>query len=216
MYADFQPRGFIKRIKAAKGQFFYCLISFCFGLSCIFISDYFAQAAIVPDGKNETQLISRVIDGDTVKLPDGENVRLIGVNSPELHDTNKLKRESERFGKDIWAYRTLGGDAAGEVRRLIGMAGNKIKMESDVQLLDDDQNVLAYVFVPIPKAVATTIAPDGEVCFAKNEHYEIFLNAYLLKMGFAEAMPQAPNLRYQDLFSKLEKEAKSKKIGIWK
>lgn len=39
---------------------------------------------------NETVVISRVYDGDTVKLRDGRKIRLIGINSPELGSAKRI------------------------------------------------------------------------------------------------------------------------------
>jgi endonuclease YncB( thermonuclease family) len=43
----------------------------------------------------ETFLVSRVIDGDTVELSNGEKVRLIGINAPEIGDF--LGEEAKNF-----------------------------------------------------------------------------------------------------------------------
>jgi len=43
-----------------------------------------ALAACPTSASGERVQVARVVDGDTVKLADGRNVRLIGVNAPEL------------------------------------------------------------------------------------------------------------------------------------
>lgn len=43
-----------------------------------------------------------------------------------------------------------------------------------------------------------------------------FINAEMIRTGYARAKPMSPNNRYDKKFMELEKEAKKKKIGIWK
>ena len=49
----------------------------------------------------QTAWVKRVVDGDRVLLMNGERVRLIGVDTPEVHESRKLYRDAERSGKDI-------------------------------------------------------------------------------------------------------------------
>jgi micrococcal nuclease len=50
-------------------------------------------------------LVSRVIDGDTVELENGERVRLIGIDTPELYDERKpvmyFAQEASKFTKQM-------------------------------------------------------------------------------------------------------------------
>ena len=48
-------------------------------------------------------LVERVIDGDTLKLANGETVRLIGIDTPE---TVKPAAAVERFGREATAFTT--------------------------------------------------------------------------------------------------------------
>ena len=40
-------------------------------------------------------LVQRAVDGDTLKLENGERVRLIGIDTPEMHESDKLYRDSQ-------------------------------------------------------------------------------------------------------------------------
>ena len=44
--------------------------------------------------------VKRVVDGDTLVLSNGEKVRLIGVDTPEYHSSNKLRKDAERQKRD--------------------------------------------------------------------------------------------------------------------
>ena len=45
-------------------------------------------------------IVKRVIDGDTLLLGNGERVRLIGIDTPEVHESGKLYRDAERSQRD--------------------------------------------------------------------------------------------------------------------
>ena len=45
--------------------------------------------------------VRRVVDGDTLILESGERVRLIGIDTPEMHESDKLYSDSQRSHQDI-------------------------------------------------------------------------------------------------------------------
>ncbi len=75
---------------------------------------------------NETRFVSRVIDGDTIELEDGERVRLIGIDATEFgdgcHDEATEKLEELILNKNII-------------------------LESDVRNLDDYGRSLRYIYL---------------------------------------------------------------------
>ena len=44
----------------------------------------------------QTYTVERVIDGDTIKLTNGDRVRLIGIDTPESRVNDKARRDSKR------------------------------------------------------------------------------------------------------------------------
>ncbi len=70
----------------------------------------------------------RVIDGDTIELDDGEHVRYIGMDTPEMRPV------------EPWA------EAATEANREL-VEGEMLRLETDVQLRDRYGRLLAYVYV---------------------------------------------------------------------
>ncbi|MBI3312169.1 MAG: thermonuclease family protein [Candidatus Omnitrophica bacterium] len=76
-------------------------------------------------------------------------------------------------------------------RRLVG--GKKVRLEWDVQRRDRYQRQLAYLFLE-----------DGT-----------FVNAELLRQGCAQLLTIPPNVKYADLFVKMQKEAREAKRGLW-
>lgn len=76
-------------------------------------------------------------------------------------------------------------------RRLV--EGKKVRLEMDVERQDKYTRTLAYVYLE-----------DGR-----------FVNAELLKEGYAQLLTIPPNVRYVDLFIGLQKQARDAKRGLW-
>ena len=84
------------------------------------------------EARDQTQVVARVIDGDTIELTSGARVRYIGVNTPETVDP---RQEVECFGRE----------AAAENKRLV--AGREVSLEKDVSEVDQYGRLLRYVYV---------------------------------------------------------------------
>jgi micrococcal nuclease len=128
-------------------------------------------------------LVTKVVDGDTFWIDDGSEkglkIRLIGVDAPESHKTGS--KEKSYYGKEAAEYLT----------RLIG--GKKVRLEYDVNRLDQYGRTLAYVHLG-----------NGT-----------FVNADLLKNGYAMIMTVSPNIKYAKKFLKLSQKARKMKEGLW-
>ncbi len=137
--------------------------------------------------------VSRVIDGDTLQLESGERVRLIGIDTPEMHESNKLYRDSQRSGEDVSTIQKLGKEAYQFTKKLV--EGKNVSLEFDVEKYDKYNRLLAYVYL---KGNGT------------------FVNAEIIKQGYASLMTIPPNVKYESLFKKLYEEARANKRGLWK
>lgn len=125
--------------------------------------------------------VVRVVDGDTVHVRIGdriEKVRLIGVNTPEIHHPRKGEEP--------------GGRQALAVNRQL-LLGKRVRLELDVQHRDRYGRLLAYVWVG-----------------------DTMVNAELVRRGYAQVMTVPPNVRYQDLFLKLQRDAREAGRGLWR
>lgn len=136
-------------------------------------------------------VVERVIDGDTIKLSDGSRVRLIGVDTPEVHYSDKLVADARRSGKDIKTIQSLGRRASAFTKDLC--LGKAVRLEYDVEAKDRYGRRLAYVYLE-----------DGT-----------FLNARLIEEGYAQVMTVPPNVKHAGYFLGLEREARSGKKGLW-
>lgn len=80
----------------------------------------------------QSYIVARALDGDTIELTNGEKVRYIGVDTPELHHPQK---EVEYYAQE--AHRAN--------QKLV--EGKKVSLEFDVQKRDRYGRILAYVYV---------------------------------------------------------------------
>lgn len=137
-------------------------------------------------------LVKRVIDGDTLQLESGDRVRLIGIDTPEVHESDKLYRDSQRTQQDITTIQKLGRKSYEFTKNLV--EGKRVSLEFDVERYDKYKRLLAYVYLK-----------DGT-----------FVNAEIVKQGYASLMTIPPNVKYADLFLKLYREARENRRGLWK
>lgn len=137
-------------------------------------------------------LVKRAVDGDTLQLEDGERVRLIGIDTPEIHESNKLNRDAQRAKEDKETIKKLGMAAFEFTKGLV--EGKRVRLEFDVEKRDKYRRLLAYVYLK-----------DGT-----------FVNAEIVKQGYASLMTYPPNVKYADLFLKLYREARENRRGLWK
>lgn len=73
------------------------------------------------------------------------------------------------------------------------LSGKSVKLVYDIDPLDQYGRTLAYVYLE-----------DGT-----------FVNADLVKNGFAMVMTVPPNVKYADLFLKLQQDARENNRGLW-
>src|SRR5262245_20710130 len=85
-----------------------------------------------------------------------------------------------------------GGRAAATVNRGL-VEGRRVRLELDVQTRDRWGRLQAYVWVG-----------------------DTMINAELIRLGYAHVMTVPPNVRYQELFVKLQREAREGGRGLWR
>ncbi len=74
------------------------------------------------------------------------------------------------------------------------LKNKKVKLTFDVQKIDRYGRILAYAYLE-----------NG-----------VFLNQYLVENGFAVVATFPPNVKFVEVFTKAEKSARNKKLGLWK
>jgi micrococcal nuclease len=94
--------------------------------------------------------VRHVIDGDTVELSNGDMVRYIGIDTPEMR---------ERKGSE-WIYNPMPyAEKAKEFNKIL-VEGKSVRLEYDVQKKDKYNRILAYVYTG-DKMVNAEIVREG-------------------------------------------------------
>jgi micrococcal nuclease len=136
--------------------------------------------------------VVRVYDGDTIKVANGEKVRLVGIDTPESGENKKLFRDAARSGQDIQDIMKMGRRASAFTKGLLD--GRRVRLEFDIQQRDKYGRLLAYVYR----------VDDG-----------LFINAEIVRSGYAYPMTIPPNVRHADEFKALFREARKAGKGLW-
>lgn len=139
----------------------------------------------------EIYTVTKVVDGDTVVLNNGERVRLIGVDTPECRRGRKLHADAERLGQDAETIIALGKRSSKFTREMVMSKG--VRLVYDRQKRDRYGRTLAYLFLM-----------DGT-----------FVNEEIIRQGYGVAYTRFP-FRYRSRFLAAEKEARDAGRGLWR
>jgi len=168
--------------------------SFSFVFAALFV---LAGVLIFPSLKHQDLSLTgavrvvNVYDGDTFKIESGEKVRLLGIDTPELHESKKMLRDASRSGQDIATIKAMGFRASAFVKPLI--LNKTVRLEFDIEKRDKYGRLLAYVYLD-----------DGT-----------FLNKKIIESGYAVPLTIPPNIKHADEFKMLFKQARARKSGLW-
>lgn len=124
--------------------------------------------------------------------------RVVDGDTIELTDGRKVRyigiNTPETVAK-LQPVQCFGKQASDENKRLV--EGKQVELEKDVSETDRYGRLLRYIYV-----VSDTNQP-------------LMVNKYLVEQGFAAASAYPPDIKYQDEFRRLEKEARDNKRGMW-
>ena len=136
------------------------------------------------------------LDGDTLLVRINarvEQVRLIGIDSPEAASNDKLSRDATSSGQSERSIIALGQKASQFTRSTIP-PGTTVRFSFDRQRTDAYGRLLGYVFLP-----------DGSM-----------LNEVIVSSGFAAARNYPPNLKYAERLKLAEQRAQQNQRGLWR
>lgn len=130
----------------------------------------------------------RLLEGRVVSVTDGDTVRVqIDGREDAVRYIGVNTPEVHHPAKG----EQPGGREAMEVNRSL-VQGLTVRLELDVQERDRYGRLLAYVHVG-----------------------DMMVNAELARRGYAQVMTVPPNIRYQERFLALQREAREQKRGLW-
>lgn len=142
-----------------------------------------------------------VYDGDTlgcdlngdgkIQKPE-EQVRMLGIDSPEMH----YSRKNPTYGSSHPQDEPFAKEASRWLKQ--AAEGKTVYLEFDARRADKYDRTLAYVFVDAKQA-------DAKASF----------NAQLLRQGYATVLFIGKNRRYETDFIAVETEARTSKKGLW-
>ena len=126
-----------------------------------------------------------------VRVVDGDTIQVccIGWKREKVRYIGVNTPETKHPTRGVEYF---GKEASEANRKLVD--GKTVRLEFDVQQLDRYGRLLAYVYLE-----------DGT-----------FVNAWLVEQGFAQVMTVPPNVRHQNLFLKLQREAREARRGLWR
>jgi len=166
-----------------------------------------------PDVETTQALVTRVIDGDTVEVEIDDSlykVRYIGIDTPEV-------------GQPC-------ADEATEINRQL-VEGKVVRLEKDISETDKYGRLLRYVYVDVEYTLPDIdiskygtsleemrrLAQDFQDALQHGERIQqrIFINAELVRLGYAQVFSYPPDVKYQDYFLELQTEARDAGSGCW-
>ena len=125
-----------------------------------------------------------------LSITDGDTFRITGSPKGQVIRLIGVDApESRNTGRKLVA--AFGKEASDYLKKLLD--GRKVRLEYDVDRKDRYGRTLAYVYLE-----------DGT-----------FVNAEMVKNGYANVMTVPPNVKFQELFLKLERRARSRGKGLW-
>lgn len=167
---------------------------------------YFFYIYVIPklsekesrDKKSDIFLVRRVIDGDTFEVDSKDDngkyyrVRMLGIDTPEKYESEKLNRDAERTKQDKKTIQKLGTLASDYTKSLID--GKKVRLVPEPNYEDKDKygRLLRYVYLE-----------DGT-----------FVNKKIIEDGYANAYRQF-KISKLDEFIDAERTARETKRGLW-
>mmetsp|Transcript_50414 Transcript_50414/g.141061 ORF Transcript_50414/g.141061 Transcript_50414/m.141061 type:complete len:339 (+) Transcript_50414:91-1107(+) len=143
--------------------------------------------------KGGAAVAADVKEDEVVDVVDGDTVKLAGAGRCRLIGINTPETVAPAQ-KNGAAPECYGPEASALMKQLV-TKGMRVRVEYDAGPADRYGRGLVYLYR----------AQDG-----------LFVNAELVKQGAARHLTVAPNLRYDDEFKRLEKEASSAGRGLWK
>lgn len=90
----------------------------------------------------QTYLVTKIIDGDTIEIEDGRKVRYIGIDTPELKGSECFAKEARDKNKEL-------------------VEGKRVKLQKDVSETDRYGRLLRFVYLENGEFVNNKLVLEG-------------------------------------------------------
>lgn len=139
--------------------------------------------------------VTKHVDGDTVHVTteDGEElkIRMIGVDTPEtVHPSKPV----EFYGKEASLFTEE------------KIFEETVYLEKDVSDNDKYGRALRYIWLEVPE--------EKDLNNKEAIKNKLF-NAMLIAKGYANSSTYQPDVKYQEIFTELERESREANLGLW-
>lgn len=130
------------------------------------------------------------LEGRVVRIVDGDTIHvLVGGQREKVRYIGVDTPETHKPGTPVQCY----GRAASAFNARL-LAGRRVQLRTDAETRDRYGRLLAYVYR----------RPDG-----------LFVNAELMRQGFARTLTIPPNIAHVEEFLRLQRAARDAQRGLW-
>ncbi|HEX7456582.1 MAG TPA: thermonuclease family protein, partial [Candidatus Nanoarchaeia archaeon] len=140
-----------------------------------------------PSNKDEVELKGVFV----TRVIDGDTIEIEGGQKVRYIGIDTPETVDPRTSVQCY-----GKEASAKNKKLV--EGKRVHLEKDVSETDKYGRLLRYVFVP-----------------STGSGQALFVNETLVKEGYAFSSSYPPDIKYQDIFTKAEKEAQEADRGLW-
>ncbi len=129
--------------------------------------------------------VLKVVDGDTIEIDYYGQEISVRFIGVDTPETVDPRRPVGCFGKE----------ASDENKRLL--QGKVVELEKDISETDKYGRLLRYVYLRL------------------DDNNLLFVNDYLIRQGFGQALSYPPDVKFNDRFLEAQKEAREESRGLW-
>jgi micrococcal nuclease len=160
----------------------------------------------------ELHTVKKVIDGDTIQLSGKQIVHLIGIDAPEDTANEKAMIMAKRRDMKVKDIIAVGGEATQYLRDLL--SGREVWLEFVDTKENENGEWWVYVFLGYSNAEDFPESDNTYFVHTSGGTF-LFVNASMIKAGYAVPFNVPPNHTYAELFRKLFQDARANKRGLW-
>jgi len=132
--------------------------------------------------------VANLVEAEVVRVIDGDTIE-VDIDG-NLYKVRYIGIDTPETVHPTKGEEPYGIEASNKNKELVG--GKTIRLEKDVSETDKYGRLLRYVYVD-----------------------DLFVNAELVRLGYAQVSTYPPDVRYQDYFLQLQREAREASRGLW-